>query len=61
MNSLNTPKTSLDISRSMGAVTAILRAAEDPGISALVLDSPFSARAATYLLQYKAMQKAPKL
>ncbi|CAE7038773.1 yqkD [Symbiodinium natans] len=28
--------------RSMGAVTAILRAAEDPGISALVLDSPFS-------------------
>ncbi|CAE7763223.1 yqkD, partial [Symbiodinium necroappetens] len=28
--------------RSMGAVTAILRAAEDSGISALVLDSPFS-------------------
>ncbi|CAE7435940.1 yqkD [Symbiodinium sp. CCMP2592] len=28
--------------RSMGAVTAILRAAEDFGISALVLDSPFS-------------------
>ena len=32
--------------RSMGAVTAILRAAEDSGISALVLDSPFSAEAA---------------
>ena len=31
--------------RSMGAVTAILRAAEDSGICALVLDSPFSALA----------------
>ncbi|CAE7482370.1 yqkD, partial [Symbiodinium pilosum] len=28
--------------RSMGAVTAILRAAEDPSIGALILDSPFS-------------------